>query len=183
VVTLSSTSNCQVGYSLYQTDSGGNFVGKSIITAVNDITHVTVTDTIAWEAGTVNIYQPISVYAAYTPIGANVAFVKHWGICQTFFRSDCSFSNLLLGFASDFDTVVETTTISPALGGGFGTVPFGEEPWGGANQIQEVVTTLVPANKARCHWLFPAVQHSEAASNFACTGINLFYNIVSGRAR
>jgi hypothetical protein len=179
---LVSTANVVAGDSLYQTDSLGGFVGQSIITSVVNSTDIVVTDPINWVAGAATVYQPIPVNATYTPIGGNFAWVKHFQDFQAFFR-DATFTNLNFGFASDLDLVTEVTTILPLPSSGFGTVPFGFEPFGGAGHVPQVARTLVPRNMARCHWLTPSIIHSEALSNFAITGINFYYLYTSSRSR
>lgn len=181
-VTVNSTTNVSVGDTLYQTDGTGAFVGQSIITAVVDSTTLTVTDLVTWLAGTATVYQPISVAVQYNSIGEDFSWVKHFQDFQAFFR-DATFTNLTFAFTSDFDQVPEETTIEPILGSGFGTIAFGQEPFGGIGTIAQVARTLVPRNKARCHWLTPSIVHSEALSNFALTGINFYFTYVSSRTR
>lgn len=181
-VTLTSTTNIVAGMSLYQTDSLGSLIGQSIITSVVDSTHVKVTDIIPWIAGAATIYEPIAINFKYTPIGGNQAWVKHFQDCEVMFR-DANFTNLTLSFSSDFDTSDEDTILIPTSSGGFGTVPFGEEPFGGVSTIPQVARTLIPRNKARAHWLTPSVSHAEALSNFALTGINFFFTYVSSRQK
>lgn len=182
-ITVTSTTNYEVGDTLYQEDILGSFIGQSIITSIPDSTHVVVTDIgISWVAGAAIVYEPIPVNCTYTPIGANYSWVKHYQDFQAFFRS-ATFTNLQFGFASDFDTSTEYTTIVSSVGPGFGLVPFGEEPFGGVASIPQVARTLVPRNKARCHWLTPSILHSEALSNFAITGINFYYLYVSSRSK
>lgn len=182
-VTLVSTTNLNVGDSLYQTDVLGNFIGQSIITDVTSSTDIIVTDDIDWEAGDATVYQAINVGIQYNPIGGNFAWVKHFQDFQAFFR-DANFTNLTFGFTSDFDQAIQTTTIVPlGTASGFGTIPFGTEPFGGAAIIAQVARTLVPRKMARCHWLTPSISHAEALSNFALTGINFYYVYVSSRSR
>jgi len=181
-VTVNSTTNLQAGYSLYQVDNLGNLVGLSIITNVVNSTTLTVTDLIPWIAGAATVYQPISVSFKYTPIGGNQAWVKHFQDCEVMFR-DANFTTLTLSFSSDFDTSDVDTVLSPTTSGGFGSVPFGEEPFGGVTTIAQVARTLVPRQMARSHWLTPSVTHAEALSNFALTGINVFYTYVSSRMK
>jgi hypothetical protein len=182
-VHLSSTTNCSVGATLYQLDGTGSLVGQSVIVSVDSSTQITVTNLFSWIAGAATVYNPISVNVAYTPISGNVAWVQHFQDCELFFRTDSSFTNLNVSFSSDFDSTDETTMLTVVQGGGFGTVPFGEEPFGGVATFAPVIRTLVPRNKARCHWLNPSITHNEALSNFALTGINFFYNYVSSRFR
>lgn len=181
-VTLSSTTNMAVGDTLYQTDNTGALIGQSIITNIVSSTVVTVTDLIPWIAGAATDYQPISVGVQYNPIGENFAWMKHFQDFQAFFR-DATFTNLKFAFSSDLDPAAEETTITPILGSGFGTVPFGQEPFGGAATIAQVARTLVPRNLARCHWLTPSIAHAEALSNFALTGINFYFVYVSSRTK
>lgn len=182
IVTLAATNNMLVGDTLYQQDGLGSLIGQSIITAVTDSTHVVVTDIIPWIAGTAIDYQPITVGVQYNPIGQNFAWVKHFQDFQAFFR-DATFTNLTFGFSSDFDSATENTVITAIQGLGFGSVPFGQEPFGGVGTIPQVARTLVPRNKARCHWLTPSITHAEALSNFALTGINFYFIYVSSRSR
>jgi len=184
VITLVSNANVTVGSTIYQLDGLGNFLGQSIVLSVStNGTDITVTaPNISWVAGAATIYNPIQVALQYLPIGGNQAWVKHFQDCQTFFR-EANFTNLQIGFSSDFDVSTEYTTLLPTTGSGFGTIPFGQEPFGGEALIAQVPRTLVPRNKARCHWLTPSINHSEALSSFALTGINLFYTYVSSRTR
>jgi hypothetical protein len=181
-VTLASTTNLEAGMTLYQEDSMGNLVGSSIITDVVSSTVITVTDTMSWIAGAATVYAPISVQFKYAPSGGNQAWVKHFQDFEAMFR-DANFTDLTVSFSSDFDASDVDTHLIPSQGGGFGTVPFGEEPFGGVGTIPQVARTLVPRQMARAHWLTPSVSHSEALSNFALTGINLFYTYVSSRMK
>ena len=176
-----STTNSFVGATLYQTDILGNIIGQSVITAINSLTQITVTDVFSWIIGSATVYYPISVAMTYAPISGNVAWVSHFMDCEMFFRQDTSFNNLQVLFSSDFDRSTETTIIKAVIGGGWGTVPWGGEPWGGVTSIAPVIRTMVPRNKARAHWLNASLNHNEALANFAVTGINFFFNYVSSR--
>ncbi len=182
-ITVTDSSNILAGDTIYQVDGLDAFVGESIVVAVVNATTVTVADDdVDWIAGDAITYRPITVNLTYTPIGGNFAWVKHFTTFQSFFR-DATFTDLQFGFASDFNTTVDYTTITAVTGSGFGTVPFGEEPFGGGKAIPAVARTYVPRNYARCHWLTPSITHSEALSNFSLTGINFFYEFVSDRSR
>lgn len=181
-VVVNSTANVMAGDSLYQVDGFNQLVGVSIITAVVDAITLTVTDTIFWIVGAAITYQPIPVNCRYTPVGGNPAWVKHFQDFQAFFR-DASFTNLSFGFASDFYPTDVAVPIPPSTATGFGIIPFGNEPFGGAGVLAQVVRTYVPRNTARCHWLTPSIIHSEALSNFALTGINLYFVYVSARQK
>lgn len=182
-INVASSTDIAAGDVIYQVDGLGSFVGQSIVVSVNSATAITVEDTdLPWIAGAAIDYKSISVNLTYTPIGGNYAWVKHFTTAQAFFR-DATFTDLRLGFASDFATTTDYTTIVAPGGLGFGTVPFGEEPFGGGHTVPQVVRTLVPRNFARCHWLTPSITHSEALSNFALTGINFYYEYVSDRSK
>lgn len=182
-VQLTSTVNIVVGATLYQVDGLGSFIGQSKILGVPDSTHVVVADAfVSWIAGPATVYNPIPVSVQYLPIGGNFSWVKHFQDFQAFFR-EATFTDLAFGFSSDFDAATETVLIHSVTGPGFGLVPFGQEPFGGVGTIAQVARTLVPRNKARCHWLTPSITHSEALSNFAITGINFFYTYVSSRSK
>lgn len=182
-ITVTSNANVAVGDTIYQVDGLGAFVGQSIVTSLPNSTTIIVEDTdVHWVAGTAIDYKPIPVNLTYTPIGGNFAWVKHFQDYQTFFRN-ATFTDLKFGFASDFDQTTEYTTLTALGGGGFGTVPFGDEPFGGGRSVPQVVRTLVPRNKARCHWIIPSIVHAEALSNFAVTGINFYFVYTSSRTR
>ena len=181
-VHLTSTANASVGSTLYQVDVLGSLIGKSIITQIVNSTTLTVTNSFPWLVGAATVYNPIPIYAQYTPIGGNQAWVKHFIDFQAFFR-DATFTTLTIGFTSDFDGGLENTIILPQSGPGWGFVAWGTEVWGGPGNIAQVVRTMIPRNKGRCHWLNPSILHSEALSNFAMTGINFYFNYVSSRVR
>lgn len=180
-VNLASTTDVVAGMTLYQEDGDGSLVGQSIIASVDSSTQITVSDMVSWLADTATVYAPISVNVAYTPIGPDPSYVKHYQDVELMFRTDSSFVNLAFSVNSDFDPVDITTDITPTLGGGWGTQPFGTEPWGGIITESPVVRTLVPRQHARAHWLNMSVQHNEALSNFALVGINVNYVPVSSR--
>ena len=181
-VNVSSTASIAIGDTLYQSVLSG-FVGQSLVTAIVSPTQITVVDKINWMISPAIIYQPINWNIAFTPISGNVAWVQHFQDAEFFFRTDSSFTTLNVYFSSDFDQSSYTTVLTPIQGGGFGTVPFGEEPFGGVITFSPVIRTLVPRQIARCHWINAGVQHSEALTNVAMTGINFFYNYVSSRFR
>jgi hypothetical protein len=183
IVNITSTPTVAVGDTLYQQDMSGNIVGQSIITNVLSPTQVTIADLINWNIAPAIIYQPIQWQIAYTPISGNVAWVQHFMDAVFFFRPDSSFTTLNVYFSSDFDAASYTTTLEPIQGGGFGTVPFGFEPFGGLTTFAPAIRTLVPRQIARCHWINAGVQHAEALTNVAITGIDFFYNYVSSRFR
>lgn len=179
IVTLTSTASINVGDTLYQADIFGE-IGKTIVTAVTDATHIVVEDSIIWDIAAATVYNPIAVKVLYQPIGGNRAWVQHFQDFQAFFR-ETRFTKLAMGFTTDFDSseeVVEIKSLSPP---GFGAVPFGLEPFGGDFSIASVARTLVPRNKSRCHWITPSITHAEALSSFALTGVNFYYLYVSSR--
>lgn len=182
-INVSSTVNIVIGDTLYQTDGMGSFVGQSIITAVISPTQITVTDRINWDVGAAIIYQPINWNIAFTPISGNVAWVQHFMDAEYFFRQDSSFTELDVYFSSDFDPSSYKTTLIPEQSGGFGTVPFGKEPFGGVATFAPVIRTMVPRQISRCHYVNATITHAEALTNVALTGINFFYNYVSSRFR
>jgi hypothetical protein len=181
-VSVASTLNVTAGDSLYQVDALGNFVGQSIVTNVPNLTTIMVSDLIVWVNGPAINYQAIPVNLTYTPIGSNFAWMKHYQDFQAFFR-EAQFTNLQFGFASDLDPSPEYTTLLPLGGTGFGTGLFGSGPFGGGNSLAQVVRTLVPRNKGRCHWIIPSINHSEALSSFALTGMNFYYLYTSSRVK
>ena len=182
-VNVVSTTNIAVGDTLYQVDGTGSVIGQVLVTSVVSSTQILVNNPAPWLNTTATIYKPIPVIAAYTPISGNVAWIQHFTDWEFFFRPDSSFTQLQVAINSDLSDYDEFTTIPGLISSAFGAVPFGEEPFGGTGSIQTVVRTLVPRNKARAHFLNPSVQHSEALTNFAITGINFFYNYVSARVK
>ena len=182
VVQFVSTSNIAAGDTLYQTDAvTGLLIGQSIVVSVDSVVQATVSDTFVWAASTATVYTPISTALTYTPLSGNAAWVQHFQDCELFFRPDSAFTTASISFSSDFDSITEATALEPIEGGGFGTVPFGDEPFGGISTIASAIRCMVPRKKGRAHWLNVSLTHSEALSAFALTGSNLFFNYISGR--
>ena len=181
-VIVDDSTNITAGGTIYQTDSVGNFIGQSIVVAVINSTTITVTDLIGWQPGLATFYTNINSYFEYTDVGDNFDIVKHWKDVELFFR-DTSFTNLTFSVYSSEDPVAESITLTGNPGLGWGQVPFGVEEWGGTPGITNIMRTFIPQNKARAGWLNPSVQNNEALSNFALTGINIYFDYTSSRRR
>jgi hypothetical protein len=180
-VHLTSTTGLAAGMTLYQATTADDLVGQSIIVSVDSGTQITVTDQINWNTGAATVYAPISVNVAYTPIGPNPSVLKHYKNIEIMFRPDSSFTNLSFSINSDFDPTNQTINIAPLTSGGWGTFGWGNDPWGGSLLIAPVVRTLTPRQQARAHWLNMSIQHDEALSNFAISGVNVNFAYASTR--
>ena len=122
-VHMTSTANVVAGMTLYQTDISGNFIGQAIVVSVQNLTTITVDTNVSWIAGAATVYQPIPITITYTNVTANAAWVSHFMDFEVMFR-EATFTNLSLGFASDFDPSIELTVLKAQIGKGWGSVAW-----------------------------------------------------------
>jgi hypothetical protein len=170
-VVVNSTAGLQVGWKLQQADR------KSIITAIPDSTHLTVTDNLAWTAGAALVYTPIAISLQFVPEHAgNPGLVKHFKECHSIF-SNADFTSFKLGFFTDFYDNIDSATLVPktANSSGWGSGQWGLFPWGGGVPQAQVIRGWVPLNQRRGHWLNMVINYSDALTNFAFDGFILFY--------
>lgn len=172
-ITVASSANAVVGYTLNQADR------TSVITAVPDATHITVEDQFTWAAGAATVYRPIEVALDFVPEHyGNPGLVKHMKECHTVF-SNADFHTFDIGFSTDFYGAVTTQTLSPKNGLGWSDMQWGTAPWGGDTPAAQVIRALIPLPTRRGHWLNISINYAEALTTFALDGFTLFYQTMS----
>lgn len=196
-VTVNSTTNAVVGWSLAQlNDEGDNqaaaIVNISMITAIVDSTHLTVADDVTWDLTmdvTTRLEQPIPIQVLFTPIigsesgQANPGIVKFFQEIQAFFQN-INFSGITFRFSSDFIASTTPVTLEPkAFTAGWGDFAWGEVPWGGGSFSAQSMRTYIPLSARRAHWLNVQLDISEAMTSFTFAGLVLTYRPVTLRSK
>lgn len=176
------SSTLTAGWTLAQF-SGTVLVRESVIVSIDDATHVTVTDTIPWANGNATAYQPIEATMTWSPLhGDSPALMKHFQD-QIMIFSNANFDSLEFSYTSDISITGETVDVVPKGGAPWGLFPFGQTAWGGGTPTLQPIRTLVPSEKARCHWLNITATHNQALTTFALAGVTLFFEITSPRSK
>lgn len=175
VVSVTDSTNAQVGYTLNQADR------TSVITAVNGPTSITVENLFSWVAGAATVYKPILVSLIFTPEAmGNPGIVKHFKECHAIF-SVADFDSFDLGFSTDFYSSTNFSTLVPKSGDGWGFGAWGTSEWGSGVPDFQVIRGLIPLPQRRGHWLNISVNYADALSNFSLDGFVLFYGKQSQR--
>jgi hypothetical protein len=174
-VTLASTVGVTAGWQLYQA------VGISNILSVDDLTTITVSDTLNWSAGVATVLEPISTeFQTIQQTAGNPGILKHFRDITIFFRK-ANFRQLAVGVQSDLSNSVEKTDIAPFVEGLWGQFQWGTLGWGGGGINFQAIRTYIPRNKNRAHWILISVTHSYARDYFAIAGLSLMYAPMSER--
>lgn len=174
-ITLSSTTNLAVKDKIKQ----GTRVG--IITEVVDGTHVLVDRVAAWTAGAAIAYRPIEVDVQFVPDSMQNPGVLKQVTEGKLMMERAEFKSLAIGFASDISTGHEYVEGRARVQYPFGQGPFGNIPFGGGVPAFQPIRTWVPRRKQRGSWLSLRIQHQEALSRFAFSGVSYEYEPMSAR--
>lgn len=181
-VEVTSTTGLVVGWQLAQL-SGNTVKRSSKILSIDDATHITVDDELSWEAGDATAFAPIPEMVTYAPIHGGIpGIVKHFSYASAMF-SNVDFDELTMIFTSDMQVSEDEVVLQPQREGPWGLFPWGGVAWGGAQARLQPIPTLVPLEKARCNWLNVTLEHSQALSRFALTGISLTFEPMSERRK
>lgn len=197
-ITVSSSANATVGWSLVQFSAGSSTSIKniSVITAIPDGTHLTVADVLSWNttgALTTAVEQPIPVAVRYCPItgtgqstGApgNPGNIKMFKEVQFFFQN-INFSSVNVSFASDFTgTTTRIPLIPVSAGSAWGQFAWGQGFWGGIDPFAvSSVRTYIPLAARRAHWLNLSLSLSQAMVGFTYGGCVVVYTDVTTRSK
>jgi len=200
-VTLTDTSQVQLGWSLVQLIAGtGNSISQvkniSVITGILNSTQITVADTIIWDlTGTpfTAIEQPIPVAVRYCPISGtgayanmpgNPSLIKFFKEVQFFFQN-VQFTSVGVSFSSDFLASATTIPLVPVgTSVGWGQFPWGQIPWGGLDPFAvSSVRTYVPIYARRAHWLNLSLSLNQAMVGFTYGGCVVQYTDVTTRSK
>lgn len=197
-VTVSSTAEAQVGWSLAQLvlDGSGNptqVLNISVITAITDATHLVVTDVINWDLSGLSLTayeQPISVVVDYAPIiggagdAGNPGIVKFFKEIQFFFQG-ADFDFLTVRFGSDFVSGGTAVDLTPTIAAaGWGQFAWGQEPWGESSDFTvQSIRTYIPLSARRAHWLNLELTLNQAMVGFTYGGCVLTYQNKTTRSQ
>lgn len=188
VVTLVSTANVTVGWSLVQLVPGAvntppQLLNNTVITAISSPTQIVVRDAINWAlSGAVftAVEQPIRVRVQYCPIyggeDGNPSIVKFFKEAQFFFQN-ADFNTVDITFASDFIQLGTTVSLTPIPAtAGWGQFPWGQTPWGGSDEFRvSSARTYIPLSARRAHWLNLHLTLNEAMVGFTYGGCIMQY--------
>jgi len=181
-IELADTTGLVAGWSVAQF-SGTIVVRDSVIEEVVDGSHVRVADTLNWESGTATAYEPIEAIMTWAPLHGNMpAVMKHFQDQVAIF-SNANFDSLEFSYTSNVSIVSEAVELIPKGGAPWGLFPWGEAEWGGGTPQLQPIRTLVPKEKARCHWLNLSATHNQALTTFALSGLTLFFEATSSRSK
>lgn len=176
-LTVSDTTDLEEGYTLVQ-----GFFSSEILEIV-DATTIEVADDFDWEVDTATVYQPIEVAVQWAPIHGGYPDVMKLFKELTFFFSNPDFNDIDISISSNISQFDESFTITPISLAGWGTAPWGSEPFGGGRGRIQPIRTWPPLEKARAHWLLIKLTKSQALTTFALNGITIYAQIMSHRFR
>jgi hypothetical protein len=196
-VTLTSTANATVGWSLVQlTANQSQLLSASVIVKILNSTQIQVTDIINWDlsgSSFTAFEQPIAVAVRYCPISGtgqyagapgNPGLIKFFKEIQFFFQN-VEFSFVNVSFSSDF---ISNGTLIPLVPvpatQGWGQFPWGQVPWGGIDEFAvSAVRTYIPLWARRAHWLNVSLSVSQAMTSFTYGGCVVQYMDTTTRSK
>jgi hypothetical protein len=200
-VTLTSTANVTVGWSLAQIlpatmITPARVLNLSVITAILNPTQITVADIVPWDlsgASSTFLEQPIPIAVRYCPISGigsyvnapgNPGIIKNFKEVQFFFQN-VQFSAVNVSFSSDFignSSILPLVPISASSG--WGQFQWGQTAWGGVDPFAvSSVRTYVPLYARRAHWLNLSLSLSQAMVGFTYGGCVVAYADVTTRSK
>ena len=91
------------------------------------------------------------------------------------------FTSIELGFASNFDSNVEYTEITPIRSDLWGSFAWGTIPWGIGTGLAYPIRTYIPLLKRRAAWVFFRVRSKKAQNYFARQGLSAMFEPMSER--
>jgi hypothetical protein len=153
---------------------------NSVVTLVagND---VTIESAIGFTTGSANSYEPIESIIEWSQNDSqNPGILKHWREITMLFRA-ADFISIELGFASNFDSNVEYTEITPIRSDLWGSFAWGSIPWGVGTGLAYPIRTYIPLLKRRASWVFFRVRSKKAQNYFAIQGLSAMFEPMSER--
>jgi hypothetical protein len=153
---------------------------SSVVTAVND-NDVTIQSATGFTTGSANSYEPIESIIEWSQNDSqNPGILKHWREITMLFRA-ADFISIELGFASNFDSNVEYTEITPIRSDLWGSFAWGSIPWGVGTGLAYPIRTYIPLLKRRASWVFFRVRSKKAQNYFAIQGLSAMFEPMSER--
>jgi hypothetical protein len=149
-----------------------------ILVAGNNITIESAT---GFTTGAANSYEPIESIIEWSQNDSqNPGILKHWREITMLFRA-ADFTSIELGFASNFDSNVEYTEITPIRSDLWGNFAWGSIPWGIGTGLAYPIRTYIPLLKRRAAWVFFRVRSKKAQNYFAIQGLSAIFEPMSER--
>ena len=153
---------------------------SSLVTNVNG-NDVTIESSSGFTTGSANSYVPIESIIEWSQNDTqNPGILKHWREITMLFRS-ADFNSIELGFASNFDSNVEYTEITPIRSDLWGSFAWGSIPWGVGTGLAYPIRTYIPLLKRRASWIFFRVRSKKAQNYFAIQGLSAMFEPMSER--
>jgi hypothetical protein len=153
---------------------------SSVVTLVSG-NDVTIESAVGFTTGSATSYEPIESIIEWSQNDSqNPGILKHWREITMLFRS-ADFSSIELGFASNFDSNVEYTEITPIRSDLWGSFPWGTIPWGIGTGLAYPIRTYIPLLKRRASWVFFRVRSKKAQNYFAIQGLSAMFEPMSER--
>ena len=153
---------------------------SSVVTLVSG-NDVTIESVVGFTTGTATSYEPIESIIEWSQNDSqNPGILKHWREITMLFRS-ADFSSIELGFASNFDSNVEYTEITPIRSDLWGSFAWGAIPWGIGTGLAYPIRTYIPLLKRRASWVFFRVRSKKAQNYFAIQGLSAMFEPMSER--
>lgn len=173
-------SDVGVGYKNYSQSTGVTtyeFIVQSVNVSKNTIVTPYVYPLIQ---GPITVFNHINVDLQWVPqFFQDSSMTKHVSEGTLIFE-DSSFSNILLGYSTDFSGDLEQQAISGSGNGIFGNNIYGNGPYGG-NGSGVPFRTFLPKEKQRCRYVDVNFQHGVAREIFSLYGLSLTWVPVSQR--
>lgn len=171
-IELFSVAFVEVGMTLIQ--NGRN----CIIEEINGLV-VTVSAVNGLQVGAAIVYEPILNVMEWHPIDAeNPGILKQYSEAVFFFKN-AAFREIEAEFATNISIVSEAVPIANNTGTGYGVLPWGTGPWGGALGGAAALRTYVPQEKQMCNWMYLSLQTEEAFTGFSLEGVSLIFSPMS----
>jgi hypothetical protein len=153
---------------------------SSVVTLVSG-NDVTIESAVGFTTGSATSYEPIESIIEWSQNDSqNPGILKHWREITMLFRS-ADFSSIELGFASNFDSNVEYTEITPIRSDLWGSFAWGAIPWGIGTGLAYPIRTYIPLLKRRAAWVFFRVRSKKAQNYFAIQGLSAMFEPMSER--
>ena len=153
---------------------------SSVVTLVAG-NNVTIESATGFTTGAANSYEPIESIIEWSQNDSqNPGILKHWREITMLFRA-ADFTSIELGFASNFDSNVEYTEITPIRSDLWGSFAWGSIPWGIGTGLAYPIRTYIPLLKRRAAWVFFRVRSKKAQNYFAIQGLSAMFEPMSER--
>jgi hypothetical protein len=174
VLTLASATNIAIN----------QIIRKGAVSSVVNLVagnNVTIESATGFTTGAANSYEPIESIIEWSQNDSqNPGILKHWREITMLFRA-ADFTSIELGFASNFDSNVEYTEITPIRSDLWGSFAWGSIPWGIGTGLAYPIRTYIPLLKRRASWVFFRVRSKKAQNYFAIQGLSAMFEPMSER--